>query len=99
MENETGIQVLDETVTRLAPRYKVLLHNDNDTPAEFVMTVISEVFQKDTAESYEIMMEAHRHNVALVAILGFEQAEFRTDQAHSLARGRGYPLTFSVEPA
>ena len=44
------------------------------------------------------LLEAHRTGVALVAVLGWEQAEHRVGQAHSLARTRKYPLTFTIEP-
>lgn len=85
--------------TRLAPRYRVLIHNDDVTPMDFVVHVLTGVFAKPQPEAITIMLEAHHAGVALVAVLGYEQAEHRVGQAHSLARARTLPLTFTLEPA
>lgn len=83
---------------RLAPLYRVLVHNDDVTPMEFVVGVLKRFFRLSTARAVRVMIEAHISGVAWVATLPLEEAEVRVEQAHSLARGRGYPLTFSIEP-
>jgi len=88
----------EEQQTRLTPRYKVLIHNDDLTPMDFVVKVLQEIFRKGTFEAAQIMLKAHFADVALVTVLPLEEAELRIEQAHSLARTRKYPLTFSCEP-
>ncbi|MBI2923477.1 MAG: ATP-dependent Clp protease adaptor ClpS [Planctomycetes bacterium] len=83
---------------RLAPMWRVLLHNDDVTPMEFVVKVLREIFKLNAIASIKLMLEAHFSGVALVVVETREQAEFHIDQAHSMARPRGYPLTFSMEP-
>lgn len=87
-----------EQRTRHAPRYKVFLHNDHVTPMGFVVEVLRGVFALEGARAQVVMREAHEQGVAFVAALSLEQAEFRVEQAHSLARGARYPLTFTFEP-
>src|SRR5205814_9989160 len=41
--------------------YKVLLHNDDVTPMEFVVLVLREVFAKSDADATAIMLHAHTH--------------------------------------
>ncbi|MCZ7646370.1 MAG: ATP-dependent Clp protease adaptor ClpS [Planctomycetota bacterium] len=84
---------------RLAPQYRVLIHNDDVTPMDFVVTVLREIFRKGPFEATRIMLTAHVSGIALVAVLPLEEAELRVDQAHSLARTAHFPLTFSYEPA
>jgi ATP-dependent Clp protease adaptor protein ClpS len=84
--------------TRHAPRYKVFIHNDDVTPMGFVVYVLATIFSRKGAEAERIMLEAHSTGVAFVAAYALEQAEFRVDQAHSLARGAKFPLTFTYEP-
>jgi ATP-dependent Clp protease adaptor protein ClpS len=84
--------------TRLAPRHRVLIHNDDATPMDFVVHVLQEVFKLPLFRSIRIMLEAHRGGVAHVVTEPLERAEFHVDQARSLARGRGWPLSFSIEP-
>ena len=88
----------EEQQTRLTPRYKVLIHNDDITPMDFVVHVLQEIFKKGTFEAAQIMLKAHFSGVALVTVLPLEEAELRIEQAHALARPRKYPLTFSCEP-
>lgn len=88
-----------ESETSLCPQYKVLLHNDPITPMDVVMFVLMTVFRLETEKAYKIMMEAHESEVALIVIEPFERAEFHVEQVQSLARGRGFPLTCSIEPA
>jgi ATP-dependent Clp protease adaptor protein ClpS len=84
---------------RHAPRYRVLIHNDDVTPMDFVVHILRSVFQKPEEEAVQIMLTAHKTGIAHVVTLPLEQAEFRVDQAHSLARPRKFPLKLTYEPA
>jgi ATP-dependent Clp protease adaptor protein ClpS len=83
---------------RLAPQYRILIHNDDVTPMDFVVYVLMSVFKKNVEEAADIMLTAHNTGVALVAVMPLEQAELRVDQAHALARTAKFPLTFTYEP-
>lgn len=83
---------------RLAPRYRVLIHNDDVTPMDFVVYVLMDIFKKNVSDAAEIMTTAHNSGVALVVVLPLEEAELRVEQAHSKARTAKYPLTFTYEP-
>ena len=87
----------DET-TQLAPMYRVLIHNDDVTPMDFVVRVLREIFRLDAEKAFRIMLEAHQSGVAHVVTEPLERAEFHVDQVRSLARPRGYPLSLSYEP-
>ncbi len=87
-----------EIKPRLTPMYKILIHNDDITPMEFVVYVLMEVFKKNIQDAAEIMIVAHKTGIALVTVLPLEQAELRSQQAHSLARTQKFPLMFTYEP-
>jgi ATP-dependent Clp protease adaptor protein ClpS len=84
--------------TRLAPLHRVLIHNDDVTPMDFVVVVLVRIFALGWLHATKVMLEAHTTGVAHVVTEPLERAEFHVEQAHSLARGRGWPLTFSIEP-
>jgi ATP-dependent Clp protease adaptor protein ClpS len=84
--------------TELAPRYRVVVHNDDVTPMFFVVQVLGSIFHLDRAQAERTMLEAHTSGVAHVVTLSLEEAEVRCERAHSLARTHGYPLTFTYEP-
>jgi len=79
--------------------YKVIMHNDEVTSMEFVVAILHTIFNREAADAYRIMMEIHNTGSGLAGIYALEQAEFRADQTHSLARTAKFPLTCSIEPA
>ncbi len=88
-----------EKQTGHVPLYKVLLHNDEETPMDFVVEILRSVFAKEQETAWKIMMEAHESGIALVEIVPYEHAELHVDKTRSLARARRHPLTLSIEPA
>jgi len=95
---EPKIRPTTEQKPKLAPHYRVLIHNDDVTPMDFVVGVLREIFKKGVTDAMQIMLTAHFTGVALVVVLPLEEAELRVQQAHSVARTAKYPLTFSYEP-
>ena len=95
----TTVETKPSDSTKLAPRWKVILHNDPVTTFDFVLDVLRKVFAKSAGEAQRITREAHETGSALVDVLPLEQAEFRCEQVHSLARPHGFPLTATIEPA
>ena len=98
VDTAPGIQIEERTEIQLAPLYRVLVHNDDLTPMDFVVSILREIFRRERQKALDIMLEAHHTGVAHVVTEPLERAEFHVDQARSLSRARHYPLSFSVEP-
>jgi len=76
-----------ETIRKPAPRYRVLLHNDDFNSMEHVVQSLLETIAGMTQpQAVNIMMEAHTNGMALVITCAFEHAEFycETLQSHGL---------------
>lgn len=86
------------TETRLAPRWRVVLHNDDVTTFEFVVGLLVVLFQKEPEEALRLTHEVHTTGAAVVAVTTQERAELYVEQVHSMARPRGFPLAASIEP-
>jgi len=82
----------------LAPRWRVIIHNDDATPMDFVVSILTSVFRLERPAAFKVMLEAHTTGVAHVVTLALEEAETRVEKAHGLARAKGWPLTFTYEP-
>ncbi len=81
------------TVRKLAPRYRVLLHNDDFNPMEYVVRVLLETVNSLTQpQAVNIMMEAHQSGVALVITCAQEHAEFYSETLNN------HGLTSTIEP-
>ncbi|NEN98296.1 MAG: ATP-dependent Clp protease adapter ClpS, partial [Moorea sp. SIO3I7] len=65
------------TVRKHAPRYRVLLHNDDFNSMEYVVKTLMETVTSLTQpQAVNIMMEAHTSGLALVITCAQEHAEF-----------------------
>ncbi|MDY6940759.1 MAG: ATP-dependent Clp protease adapter ClpS [Cyanobacteriota bacterium] len=74
-----SVEVLEKrsTVRKPAPRYRVLLHNDDVNSMEFVVGILLQtVPQLTQPQAVNIMMEAHTNGMALVITCAQEHAEF-----------------------
>lgn len=81
------------TIRKLAPRYRVLLHNDDFNSMEYVVqTLMSTVPSLTQPQAVDIMMEAHTNGVALVITCAQEHAEFYCETL------KNHGLTSTIEP-
>jgi len=81
------------TVRKIAPRYRVLLHNDDFNSMEYVVqTLMSTVPSLTQPQAVDIMMEAHTNGVALVITCAQEHAEFYCETL------KNHGLTSTIEP-
>ncbi|MFW6042529.1 MAG: ATP-dependent Clp protease adaptor ClpS [Chloroflexota bacterium] len=80
------------------PPYKVLIHNDDVTPYDFVVAILVRVFELTPVIAEHITYLAHTKGLALVAVLPKSEAQKRVGKAHFAARLEGFPLTFTIEP-
>ncbi len=92
------IEIAEEIETELEPLYKVIIHNDNVTPMDYVVHVLKTIFYLGNDRASEIMLTAHINGNAYVQTLAKSEAERRIEKAHSEAGDAGYPLHFSMEP-
>jgi ATP-dependent Clp protease adaptor protein ClpS len=94
------IEIIEEQEeeTELEPLYRVLVHNDNVTPMDFVVHVLKTIFYQSNPKAFEIMLIAHITGLAYVQTLPKSEAEKRINKAHFAAGLEGYPLHFSMEP-
>ena len=81
------------TIRKPAPRYKVLLHNDDSNPMEYVVqTLVKTIGGLTMPQAVSIMMEAHTNGIALVITCAQEHAEFYCETL------KNHGLTSTIEP-
>lgn len=88
----------EEEETELEPLYRILVHNDDVTPMDFVVHVLKTIFYQSNPKAFEIMLIAHITGLAYVQTLPKSEAAKRINKAHFAAGVEGYPLHFSMEP-
>jgi ATP-dependent Clp protease adaptor protein ClpS len=78
--------------------YRVIIHNDNVTPFDFVIAVLVTIFELPANRAIEVTYEAHTRGNAYVTTLPLEEAKRKVYKAQYAARENGFPLTFTIEP-
>ena len=93
MSTETIEKRSTSTVRKPAPRYRVLLHNDDVNSMEHVVqTLMKTVAGLTQPQAVNIMMEAHNTGIALVITCALEPAEFYCETL------KNHGLTSTIEP-
>jgi ATP-dependent Clp protease adaptor protein ClpS len=103
MSSKTQRQGDTQTVSRTRverPKpYRVLLHNDDYTPMDFVVAILRDIFQKEEPEAVRIMLQVHKRGVGVAGVYPYQIAETKVSKVHDTARAEGHPLKCSMEEA
>jgi ATP-dependent Clp protease adaptor protein ClpS len=78
--------------------YRVLIHNDDYTPMEFVVVVIQEFFSKDLEAATQIMLKIHLEGRGVCGVYSKDVAATKVDQVLDAAHKAGHPLQCVSEP-
>lgn len=91
--------VKEKSITKInvPKQYAVIMHNDDFTPMDFVVTILMEVFYKEYDDAVTIMMAVHKGNKAIVGTYSYDIAKSKTEKAMMRAREEGYPFRVTVE--
>ncbi len=80
------------------PLYRVIIHNDDVTPMDFVVFILRSVFLLDSLNAFGVMYTAHFHGSAYVQTLPRGEAQRRVGMAHFTASLHKYPWHFTLKP-
>ena len=78
-------------------QYRVLFHNDDFTPMDFVIALLVNIFYKPLSEATSLMLKVHHEGKAIVGVYSYDIAKTKASKATSIARDNGYPLRITVE--
>jgi ATP-dependent Clp protease adaptor protein ClpS len=95
----TDVQLDEKIKVSLQPpkMWKVIFLNDDQTPMEFVMELLTGVFKHTENDARNITLEIHNEGSAVVGIFTHEIAEQRGIECTHLARSNGFPLQITLE--
>ncbi len=98
--SDTGVVLKSRTErkTKRPRKYRVLLHNDDYTPMDFVVRLLQTVFHRNESEATQIMLHVHNHGIGVAGVYTHEIAETKVAQVHMHARQNDCPLVASMEP-
>lgn len=91
---------LDEKVQmdlHVPKKWHVVFLNDNQTPMEFVIGILTELYKHTTDTATKITLEIHEQGSGIAGTYSFEIAEVKAVETTNLARTNGFPLQIKLE--
>lgn len=97
---DQGLSVLEARPKLQRPRmYKVVLHNDDYTPMEFVVLLLEQVFGMSREKATQIMLHVHTRGKGICGVYTREVAETKVAQVNDYSRQNQHPLLCAMEEA
>lgn len=95
----TEAKVQEKVVVALEPPrlWKVIFLNDDSTPMELVIELLTGVFKHGESRAKEITLEIHETGSGIAGVYSFEIAEHKGMEATHVARANGSPLKIQIE--
>lgn len=95
----TEAKIEEKVTVALQPpkMWKVIFLNDDQTPMELVIELLTTIFKHSESSAKEVTLEIHNTGSGIAGVYPFEIAEQRSIEATTVARGNGSPLRIQVE--
>lgn len=99
MSTELDIKI-DEKI-KIKPKepklYKVVFLNDDQTPMDFVVSLLIELFKHSEETAQDITLKIHSEGSGIVGVYSYEIAEQKSIEAQGVSRDNGFPLQVKIE--
>lgn len=97
METSGNVAEKSKIKVKKPSLYKVIMHNDDYTTMEFVLSVLVNIFKKDVGEANKIMMDVHKKGIGIAGIYTYDIAATKVNKAMNLAKEEGFPFKLTIE--
>ena len=94
-----GSLAVEEAKPKLKPpkKYKVVLLNDDFTPMEFVVQILTSFFGMNQELATKVMLTVHTKGKAICGEYSYEIAETKVEQVNDYSRKHQHPLLCTME--
>ena len=92
-----GVEVEDRPKVKPPNKYKVVFHNDDFTPMEFVIVILMDAFNFGFEKASAITMQVHEQGKGIAGAYSKEIANMKVKKCSEIARAEGHPLKVTME--
>lgn len=97
--SDTDVKTVTVVKTKTPSMWKVILHNDDYTPMEFVIHVLINIFNKDMETAERLMLIVHEQGSAQIGLYTKEIALTKVRHVSMAAEQNKHPLVCTAEEA
>ena len=98
-QEQSHVRERQKTNFKEPRRYQVIIHNDDFTTMDFVVSILIEIFHMNAISAETIMMSVHKSGKAVIGTYTYDVAVTKVRLAMNRAREAGYPFRMTVEEA
>jgi ATP-dependent Clp protease adaptor protein ClpS len=97
-DHEGGLAV-ETARPQLKPpkKYQVVLLNDDYTPMEFVVQILTQFFGMNQEQATKVMLMVHTKGKAICGEYNYQIAETKVEQVNDYSRQHQHPLMCTME--
>jgi len=101
LKESDGNTALQETKPQLKmpPLYKVILLNDDFTPMDFVVEILTIFFNMSQERATQVMLQVHTQGVGVCGTYTKDVAETKVHIVNDYSREHHHPLMCAMEEA
>jgi len=97
IDTDVNIDEKIDNKIRLPSKYNVIMLNDNQTPIDWVLSILKEIYKHSDTGSETLTMKIHNEGSAVVGTYDYEIAEQKALETTRLSRDQGFPLSVRLE--
>ncbi|MDO3388764.1 ATP-dependent Clp protease adapter ClpS [Gilvimarinus sp. SDUM040013] len=97
-DHDDGVAVQEAPPELKKPSmYKVIMHNDDYTPMEFVVLTLESFFGMNREQATNVMLTVHTQGKAVCGIFTRDIAETKAAQVNQFSKDNEHPLLCEIE--
>ncbi len=99
-DNDSGLLVQEaKPKLKKPPLYKVILLNDDFTPMDFVVEILTDFFHMSEEKATQVMLQVHTQGVGVCGTYSKDVAETKVHIVNEYSREHHHPLMCAMEEA
>ncbi|MCX4267243.1 MAG: ATP-dependent Clp protease adaptor ClpS [Lachnospiraceae bacterium] len=79
--------------------YRVIMHNDDFTSMDFVVSILVDIFHKAEMEAEQLMLLVHETGKTAIGSYPYDIAITKVQAATNRAKEEGFPFRMTIEEA
>ncbi|MCH9779762.1 MAG: ATP-dependent Clp protease adaptor ClpS [Alphaproteobacteria bacterium] len=96
-DGDPALGTITKTRKKKPRLYKVILHNDDYTPMEFVIYILMRHFHMSTEKAYALTMAIHTQGLGICGLFTYDIAETKCSIVLNEAKQQAHPLRCTIE--
>lgn len=89
--------VIEKTKIKEPRMYCVIMHNDDYTTMDFVVSVLIDIFHKSKKDAVSLMEEVHNKGLANIGVYTLDIAQTKVMEVTARANEYHFPLMCTIE--